>query len=710
MSKKPAKPIRPQAVASSQKSSFNPSNWVERATTTSENDGLYKKIFSGLTLLILLITIGLALGSGINGDDEYQDDYSARLMEHYTGGNPEALKIDPKANDPYNKGKMYYYGGFFDIVTGFANKAMGYTWQDAGYHDVRHVFNAIFGVLAMLFTALLAKEIAGWRAGILTLLFMFLSPRFLGDSLMNPKDIPFAAGYAMAIYYMALFFKKMPNPNWKTALGIVLGIGLAIATRAGGLLLVAFLLLFAGLDFLMKNGFGGLTSEGKTVGKYALWTIGMAVVGFVLCLPFWPYAMESPISNALEALGEFSKLGVKIRVLFAGENVMSDETPWNYALTWVWRTIPIFSLIGMIGGLVFLGKFFKKYQPLPVFMVVFAAIFPLFYVIYKDSILHDGWRHLTFVYPTMTVVAALFFLELESMLKANKTGKYVIYAVVGLMLLEPAVYIARNTQFPYTYFNPISGGISGAYGNYETDYWGISMKQAVDWLETEGKINPTMKDTVTIGTSFSYVAHAYLDKKYNGKVKVTYVKFASRYEKPWDYGIFPSRYIKGPQLREGKWPNKRSIHTITANGVPLTAIEQGGGAVFEGEKALKAQDFQGAVAAFQNETQQYPDNEQAWLKMAMAYLNLGNPTEAKKAAEKAIEVAPGDTSGPFYKGLASLYGGDLSGAANDFQAAIKIDGDILPNIKSAYERLAQSYDQQGNAQNAQQIREAAKNL
>ncbi len=704
MSKKPAKPVRPQASPSAKKSMYNPAKWLDRASTATEQDGFYKKIFIGLSLAILLTTIVLALGSGINGDDEYQNDYSTKLVSYYStmGADSSALYID--------KGKMHYYGGFFDIVTGFTNKALGFTWQDAGYHSVRHIFNAIFGVLAMLFTALLAKEIAGWRAGILTLLFMFLSPRFLGDSLMNPKDIPFAAGYAIALYYMALFFKQMPTPHWKTALGIVLGIGLAIATRAGGLLLIAFLLLFAGQNFFMKDGIGGRMANGKVLLKYVVWTIGISVSGYLLALLFWPFAMQSPISNPLEALGEFSKLGVKIRVLFGGENLMSDETPWNYALTWIWRTIPLFSLIGLLGGLVFLGRFFKKYQPLPVFIAFFAALFPLFYIIYKDSILHDGWRHLTFVYPTMTVVAALFFLELEGIFKENKVGQYALCVVLGLMMVEPAVFIARNAKFPYTYFNPVSGGISGAYGNYETDYWGVSMKQAIDWLEAEGKISPTMTDTVTLGTSFSYVAHAYVDKKFNGKVKVNYVKFGSRYEKEWDYGIFPSRYIKGPHLRSGSWPNKRTIHTITANGVPLTAIEQGGGAVFEGEKLLKAQDFQGAITAFQKEIQQYPDNEQAWLKMAMANLNLGKPAEAKIAASKSIEVAPGNTTGLFYRGLAGLYGGDLAGAADDFRAAMKLESDMLPNIKNAYERLAQSYDQQGNAANAQQVREAAKNL
>lgn len=704
MSKKSAKPVPKPQPASRQKATtgFDPTKWLDRPTTETENDGLLQKIFYGLSIAVLLATIVLALGSGINGDDEYQNDYSTKLVKYYAsmGADTSALYIE--------KGKMHYYGGFFDIVTGFANQALGYEVADAGYHQVRHFFNAIFGVLAMFFTALLARQIAGWRAGILTLLFMFLSPRFLGDSMMNPKDIPFAAGYAIALYYMVKFFKTMPLPNWKPAIGIVLGIGLAIATRAGGLLLVAFLFLFAGLDFLMKNGFGGLFSQPKTLGKYVAWPIGIAVMGYFLAILFWPYALQSPIAHPLEALGEFSKLGVKIRVLFQGENLMSDKTPWHYLLQWIWRTIPLFTLAGFLGSIFLLKKLLAKYQPLPVFIAFFAAAFPVFYIIAKDSILHDGWRHLTFVYPTMAVMAALFFVELEAILKENRIGKLALYAVVALLVLEPAVFIARNAKFPYVYFNPASGGISGAFGNFETDYWGVSVKPAIDWLEQQGKISPTMADTVTIGTSFSYTSHAYVDKKFNGKVRVRYVRFNSRYEQEWDYGIFPSRYIKGPHLRSGHWPNKRSIHAITANGVPLLSIEQGGGPVFSGEKALKAQDFAGAITAFQQEVQQYPDNELAWMKLSMAYLNSGNMPEAKNAATKMLEVAPDNTNGLFYRGLAALYSGDFNGAALDFRAAVKIEDDMAPNINSTYERLAQMYDQQGNAAGAQKVREAAK--
>ncbi|MCB0518883.1 MAG: tetratricopeptide repeat protein [Lewinellaceae bacterium] len=733
--RKPASKRTAQKSAPSKTSgSYDPSKWLDRASVATEQDSFYRKIFMALGAVVLLATIVLALGSGINGDDEYQDDYSAKLVSYYStmGADTSALHIP--------KGNMQYYGGFFDIVTGFTNKALGLTVKDAAYHDVRHVFNAVFGFVAMLFTALFAREIGGWRAGILTLAFMFLSPRFLGHSLMNPKDIPFAAGYIIAIYYMSLLFKSLPKFHWKLALGVALGMALAIATRAGGLILVGIFGLFAGLDFLMKNGIGGLFKDIKQVGAYAASVLGISLAGFLIAILFWPYAMQDPIGHPLEALGEFSKLGVKIRVLFGGENLMSDDTPWHYALQWIWRTIPLFTLFGFLGAIVLLKKLMERYQPLPVLLAIFAAVFPVFYIIAKDSILHDGWRHLMFVYPTMVVTASLFWLMVESMLTQNKTGKYALYAVVVLMMLEPALFIARNPHYPYVYFNTVSGGISGAFGKYETDYWGVSMKQALDWLEDSGKISPDMPQPVTIATTFSYVFNTYVNKKYGDKIQVKYVRFNQRYETDWDYGIFPSRYIKGPHLRAHTWPNSRSIHTVDANGVPLLSIEQGGGPVFEAEKSLKGQDLQAAINGFQQELTQHPDNEIALTKLAMAYLNTNQAAQAKDAADKLLQVTPDNTNGLFYRGLAYLNLGDAVNAEKDLRRTIEVEDDFgtayyylalienqrndissalehlqkaiqaAPNFKQAYELGAQIYEKQGDAQRAQQYRAAAAKL
>jgi hypothetical protein len=73
---------------------------------------------------------------------------------------------------------------------------------------------------------------------------------------------------------------------------------------------------------------------------------------------------------------------------------MSDKTPWHYPLKWMLNTIPLVVLAGFAGSVALLPRLMKRYNPLWVFAALFAAVFPVFYIIYKDSVIHDGWRHL----------------------------------------------------------------------------------------------------------------------------------------------------------------------------------------------------------------------------------------------------------------------------------------------------------------------------
>lgn len=661
----------------------------------SEQDNLYKKIFLYSLAVIFVITAALAINSGINGDDEFQNDYSEKLVNYYStmGADTSALFIE--------KGNMHYYGGFFDLLTGVVNTALGFDEFDTAYHQIRHFFNAVFGVLAMFFVALLVRELAGWRAAILALWLIFLSPRFLGHSLMNPKDIPFAAGFAVSLYYMIRLFRSMPKPNWKTALGLSLGIALALATRAGGLLLFGYLGLFAGLDFLFKYGIKGLSSKISVLGKYVLYGLGAAIVGYILAILTWPAALVDPIGHPLAALTEFSKLGVKIRLLFMGENVMSDDTAWYYAPLWIAKTIPLYALIGFIGGLFFIFRWMKNYGRAEIILLYFAAIFPVAYVIYKDSILHDGWRHLIFVYPAIIALATLFWISLEKQFLSNRNVLYGITAVIVLLALEPTIFILRNYSFPYVYFNPIGGGLKGALGDYETDYWGVSVKEAIDWMDDEGIISPDMQDTLTFGTTFYYNLSRQTRKQYNGKIKLKYVRFNSRYNEDWDYGIFPSRYVRSEHLKKG-WPNSKSIHEVNASGVPLLSIEQNKTRnAYLGQTAIKNRQWQQAQQYFQQELKDHPDNELAWIGVANASMNLGQFTTAENAANEALKVAPAIEAGLLYKGMAHLNQGKLDEAILAFDEATRVNDEYY----AAYYYMAIAYEQK---QSLQEAFEAAK--
>lgn len=725
-----AEPRKGASAASSVKKAIFP---LMTDVPVTDRDEWYRKIFLGLTGLVLLVMLAGGLTSGINADDEYQHDYSKKLVQYYaTLGRDTSTYYIPN-------GDMHYYGGFFDLVTGVVNESLGLEPADAAYNDIRHLFNAIFGFLTVLFVGLTARNIAGWRAGIAALLLLALSPRFLGHSFMNPKDIPFAAGFAIAFYYMLRLLRQLPQPTWKTLAGLALGIALALATRAGGLLLIGYLGLFMGLHFLANYGWKGIVADYKTTGRYLLYGVGAIAAGYLLAILTWPAALRDPLGLPFEALSAFSVLGIRIRVLFLGDNLMSDSTAWYYALVWIFRTVPLYVHLGLLATLLFLRGMLKTYGWLPVFMLFFATFFPLGYIIVKNSILYDGWRHLIFVYPSMVVLITLGWRFLEQKYAGRKQLAYALYGALALTALEPASFIVRNFQYPYVYFNPIGGGMKGAFGNFETDYWGISVEEAIHWLEEENILSENMPDTIRLGTHYFYNVRRQLSDKY--KVKVVYVRYNRRYTEDWDYGIFPSRYIRGAHLRAGAWPNSKTVHVVRANGVPLLAVEKDlTDDALQGEQALQAAQWEESIGAFTREVNNHPDNEVAWLGLANANINVRNFTAAIDAANRALEVAPESENAYFYRGLANLQQNQLEPAVRDLEAAISVNDEfyvahyylaavmqtqgnlpraleyiqtairVSPSFKPAYELAASIYEQQGDTRNAQLYRAAAQRL
>jgi Tfp pilus assembly protein PilF len=688
-----------------------------------------------------LVLAVLAFNSGINEDDKFQEDYAERLVNYYTTfGKDRSVFYEADADSGYKK-YAKYYGGVFDLTTGLVNRALGFQPEERAYHHVRHLFNAGLGGLLLLFASLLVRDIAGYRAALIALLLMLASPTLVGHAMMNSKDIPFAAGYMISVYYLYRCLKTLPDIGWRDGLGFILGAALTIGTRAGGILVLAYAALFMGLNFVMKHGLGGLVKETKIVGKYAMYFAGGSLAAFLLAILFWPSALVSPIAHTREALALFTKFDVSIKVLFQGDNIPSSGIPKNYAPTWIFNTLTIPLLLGWITGIFIVIARWRKLGFITSSLILFACFFPPIYIIYKNSPLYDGWRHLMFIFGPLAVIAALFWDRLFDLVSRHKIATWALAGLFAIGIAEPAFFIIKNSYAPYVYFNPLAGGMKGAFGQYETDYWGLSVRPAISWMEKEGILSADNPDTVVIGTNFYYNFAKQLKEEYRGKVKVRYARFDSRYSEPWDYGVFVSRFIKGRHLRAGSWPTSKTIHTISANGVPLAAIERDTAKLaYKGNEALKVKNWDQAIADLSEETRRYPDNEVAWMSLANAYINAGNAAAAVMPANEALKLSPENTTALYYLGLAQLNLGDKAGAMSTFERGIKADKDFYlahyyiayihtqnnqpsealqalqkaitaePSFKAAYELAANIYQQQGDEANAQRFFEAASKL
>ncbi len=175
---------------------------------SENNNNVWFWLFIGLAAVLLIAMPLMSLDAGNSGDeDKFQIPQGRFVMDYYhTDGQDTTCLMDVvNLNGKDQNWNLKYYGCSFDVVTEWIN-------QTFGIDDIartRHICNSLMGWLILLFGGLIAYRMGGWRAGVFAMLLLFFSPRLLGHSFNNPKDIPMAAGVVMSIYYIMMFFRQI---------------------------------------------------------------------------------------------------------------------------------------------------------------------------------------------------------------------------------------------------------------------------------------------------------------------------------------------------------------------------------------------------------------------------------------------------------------------------------------------------------------------
>jgi hypothetical protein len=101
-------------------------------------------------------------------------------------------------------------------------------------------------------------------------------------------------------------------------------------------------------------------------------------------------------------------------------------------------------------------------------------------VVVTHATIYDGIRHLLFTYLPLAALAAWAWVEL---LRSRRKAVGVIAGVALVLgLVEPVVFQWRNHPHQAVYFNAVAGGPRGAFARFEMDYWGVSVRDAVQWV------------------------------------------------------------------------------------------------------------------------------------------------------------------------------------------------------------------------------------
>lgn len=628
---------------------------MQHAAVTTSESRYWKLSFYIISACILVLMPLLSKDYGQSGDEWLQIEYGRDIWNYFFNGDKQALNYDDKSLQYVGQ---QFYGGFFDFLTEILHQ-----WFPAiPILILRHFFNAIMGALMMMFTGLFAYRLSGkWRVGLIALLFIIFSPRIFGESMNNPKDIPLGCGFIIGMYYWLALLQDFPKKAWRYTIGIAIGFGISFGVRsAGGILQVAYFGIMTLLYFFTNQEFKTLvTAENNKLLKKGVLVLGVGLAaGYLIGLLTWPWGLESPISNPLASLREMTNRSVTLRVFFEGVFRPNNAQPWYYEFKWILISNPLIIIIGVALFLVLFAEAKKKYGLFVVVFLVFAAFFTPLYMAYKKSSVHDTWRHLFFIYPFWVCMAALGLSLITNFLK-NERLKWVPVAVAIVGLLPAIIWTFRTHPNQYVYFNELVGGIRGANGYYDTDYYQNSGLQAGNWLLKNANRKPGKKVLVA-SNMLGFDKYFAKDTSWIGYY---YVRYNDRHTKDWDYYVTYSRYISAEQLQNDKWPPANAVHRIEVDGITLSAVlERKSKAGIVANEALQKQDFATAAQEYANYVQADAYDENAWANYGIALASIGQLDPAIGALMKATELDPGNAQ--FFQILSQIHRdkGDMTAA------------------------------------------------
>lgn len=600
---------------------------------------------------------------GISGDEFVDHRHAGYVLDYFATGDKAAL------NQP--RTALHLYGNVVQVITA----AICRWFEVDNYYELRHFVGGGVGALGILGVGMLGLRWGGGLCGLLSLLLMFFTPRFFGHSMNNLKDVPFAVGYGLSLFYTVRLFDYFPVFRLRHIIGLILGIALALGTRSGGLILYPMLFMYAGLYYMLycgKRDFYKLGKYADTLGKIVQILVIVIICSYVLSILLWPFALQKPLSGVIYSLSKFTNYNVGLRTIFDGEQMMSNMLPWKYAPKYLCIGMPIVIVIGFFAYFVSL-LIRKKEFSLISFFLLFAAIFPVFWVIYQHSNLYGGIRHLLFVMPPMVVIAGRFWSELIHW--GQRYNKLIILLLfLGLFAL-PVIHMIRNHPNEYVYFNEFKGGLRGAYGDYETDYYFNSVKESTDWFKKN--ILPALpkgQKTIVVTQATDPVKY-YFRKDTN--IQVAYSRYYEKYSKDWDYAIFGNVYINQFQLKNELFPPKGALYTPLVDGFPMSYVyKRPTKRELEGFRLEKEKKYQEAIDVFEDYVLDYKENEEVWSRMGKLYFMIGQRENAKSALENALKYHPTLNEALY---IMTLVNTDL----RDYKAAFNFVGRMLAENSSS---------------------------
>ena len=350
----------------------------------------------------------------------------------------------------------------------------------------------------------LRSRIAGAFAWALTM----TTPVYLGSSHVNFKDMPVAAGLSLISSGLILSFIGSTRARWTfgislTTVGAIIALGarvaawpLVLAIMLGSLAIYAIISKRHGrisdvLPPLVSSIFAGLLS------LIFLWSTNPFAR---LDLPRW----------LLDSVVVMREYPMDLIVRLAGSDFATTQLPWWYVPAWLFAQLPLLTLLALLwAGVCVVASLGAFRWGAPRAQVI--VLTPLFIqglalpvaIVLSGSVVYDALRHLLFMFPALTALAAIGVATIQRMTGDRKTlVNIAALSAAGAVVVASGWASVRWMPYSYAFINPIAGW-DDSERDWELDYWGVTAIEGVRLLQEAGysaaAVQPTASTSDIVG-------------------------------------------------------------------------------------------------------------------------------------------------------------------------------------------------------------------
>ena len=440
-------------------------------------------LFSAAVLLGLLVFSDY----GVGWDEENNATYGAITLDHVLGANPGAHHYRNPDDfwHPVTGQFAMTHGPAYEVLLVALERVSGLQDTPAGI-KLRHLCVFLTLVAAAFFFHLFCRRALGsWRLGLLGAAMFLLHPRIFAHGFHNSMDIGFLAAFTLC---MVTLQRALGRPSFIN--GCVHGAACAVLVdvRIAGMIMPAISVAFLALEGVAAP------SRGAWLRRAGLCLAGAALLFFPLVIALWPMLWPDPPGNFWQSFAVSANDPWSWWELYLGEKLLATDVPWHFTPVWMLVTTPplysglcLLGLLGLAARARLSRSFYLEHRGQ--LLALSSLLLPLVAVALLRSTLFNGWRHLYFVYPGFLVLAlggVMFAARLIRERLASPAARRIATALGLAALLAGAAttvtFMVRSHPQQHSYFNVLTGGLSGARARFQTGYWGPEYREALEHL------------------------------------------------------------------------------------------------------------------------------------------------------------------------------------------------------------------------------------